>query len=322
MATRRAWLAGAAAATAAVVSARLGRTEEFMSEEPWLNLGLAGTFARPSRPLARVPVALILAGSGPTDRNGNGPLIKTDTYRQLAAALAQSGIASLRYDKRGIGESADLVAREDGLRFEDLVEDAAAAVRDLIRSFGASDVVIVGHSEGALIAIRAALHTRVAGLVLLVAPGRPLAVILREQLDAAPMPEDLRREALEILAALSEGRRVETVSSDLLPVFRPSVQPYLASKMNIDPAAELARTSLPVLLVYGARDLQITLADRDALQAAGSDVRVVTLAEANHLLKRAPADRAGNVATYTDPSLPLDPGVMPPVIDFFRSLVR
>ena len=127
---------------------------------------------------------------------------------------------------------------------------------------------------------------------------------------------------MEILAALSDGRRVETVSPDLLPVFRPSVQPNLASVMSIDPAAELARLSVPALLVHGARDLQITLADRDALQAAGGDVRAVTLAEANHILKQVPADRAGNVATYSNRSLPLDPGVMPPIIDFLRSLAR
>ena len=136
------------------------------------------------------------------------------------------------------------------------------------------------------------------------------------------MPDDLRQEALNILMALAQGRRIETVSPVLAPIFRPSVQPYLASMITMDPAVEIAQLSGPVQLIYGARDLQVTLADRDALQAAGSDVRVVTLPDANHILKRAPDDRTGNVATYTNPDLPLDPGVMPPIIDFFRSLVR
>jgi hypothetical protein len=309
-----------ACAAAIVPPSRADAVE--LVEEPWSHAGLAGTLMRPGTPLIGAPPALIIAGSGPTDRDGNGPLVRTNLYRRIAIRLAGTGVASLRYDKRGVGQSAGLLAREDELRFDDLVGDAAAAADDLTERLSAPAAVLVGHSEGALVAILAARRARIAGLVLLAAPGRPLSVVMREQLQKAPLPEHLRRESLDILAALSAGHRVEMVSPELAPAFRPSVQPYLMSQLTIDPAAELSQIRQPVLLVHGERDLQITLADRDALAASGRDVRSVTLAQANHILKRAPADRAANVATYTDPDLPLDPGVMPPVVAFFRALVR
>jgi pimeloyl-ACP methyl ester carboxylesterase len=317
MPTRRDVLARGAGAVAVMVQAG-GASGQAVVEEVWIKAGLAGTLMRPDA--HRGPAVLIIAGSGPTDRNGNGPLIRTDSYRLLAAALAQAGIRSLRYDKRGIGESRDLVVREETLRFDHFVNDAAVAARDLADRPDVSGVVLVGHSEGALIATMAEALVPVAGLILIAAPGRPMREVLREQLDGAPVPSELRAEALNILAALSTGAHVDNVAPELAPLFRTSVQPYLASLINIDPAAELARVSVPVLLLNGARDLQVTLADRDALVRAGRNVRTVTLPEANHVLKRAPADRAGNVSTYTDPSIPLDPGVAPAVIDFVRAV--
>jgi pimeloyl-ACP methyl ester carboxylesterase len=287
-----------------------------MVEEPWSHAGLAGTLSLPKNGPERGPAVLVIAGSGPTDRDGNGPLVSTDTYRLLATGLAEQGIASLRYDKRGIGGSAGLVQREEDVRFEDFVGDAVAAGRDLLGRTNVSRLFIAGHSEGALIATRAAHQLDVAGLVLLAAPGRPLAEILRAQLRVAPMPEELRAEALRMTDTVARGEHVTDVPRELAPIFRSSVQPFLISILRVDPRLELGQLSTPVLLLYGARDIQVSLQDRDALAKARPDARVVTLPSANHVLKSAPADRAGNVATYTDRSLPLDPGVLPPIVLF------
>src|SRR5262249_61820529 len=241
--------------------------DDAMVEEPWSHDGLAGTLALPKNS-ARGPAVLIIAGSGPTDRNGNGPLIATDTYRLLAAGLAASGIRSLRYDKRGIGESATLVTREEDVRFDDMVKDAIAATRALSQRDDVSAIVLAGHSEGGLIAMRVAHDVAVSGLVLLAAPGRPLADILRAQFRSVPIGDDLRSQAFRIIDALARGERVDDVPAELAPVFRPSVQPYLVSELSIDPRIELAQLSVPVLIVQGARDMQLTLEHRDALAHA------------------------------------------------------
>jgi uncharacterized protein len=290
------------------------------AEEPWSVDGLAGTFARPRKGRPRGPAVLIVAGSGPTDRNGNQPNFSTNTYAMLAAGLAAAGIRSLRYDKRGIGDSRSLMPREQDVVFDLFVQDAVAAAQALARHREVSTVLIFGHSEGGLIAIEAASRTSLGGLVLAATPGRPLAAVLRSQLSSAPMPDDLRDEALRMLAVIEKGGRIASVPPPLMALFRPSVQQFLASILRIDPAADLAKLTIPVLLVQGERDLQIAHEDFDMLAKARPDARKLLLPTANHALKPSPADRAGNIKAYTDPSLALDPVVVPTIAAFVHSV--
>jgi pimeloyl-ACP methyl ester carboxylesterase len=282
---------------------------------------LHGTFARPANGTERGPAVLILAGSGPTDRNGNGPQLSTDTYRKLAEGLAAAGIRSLRYDKRGIGESRAMVTREDDLSFDDFVLDAVTAAKDLSQRPGVSAVVLAGHSEGAILALGAASRSPARGIVLLCAPGRDLIEIIRAQLKGK-LPPDLDVSANTILDELAAGRRVADMPQPLQAIFRPSVQPFLISTSRFDPAKLIAGTTLPILVLHAERDLQVMRADLDALRAAKPQARYVLLPEANHTLKTAPADLQGNLALYQNPAAPLDSGVLPPLVDFVRSVAR
>ncbi len=107
---------------------------------------------------APVPIALLISGSGPTDRDGNTPLLpgKNDSLKLLAEGLAARNLASLRYDKRGIGESVGAGRNESRLRFENYIDDAAAWGQRLRKDKRFSSLVIVGHSEGSLIGAVAA----------------------------------------------------------------------------------------------------------------------------------------------------------------------
>jgi len=319
--TRRAILASASgAALAAVLGHCAEAQEKNVTEQPWLLEGLTGTYTAP-REQPHGPAVLIIAGSGQTDRDGNNPGgIRADTYRMLAHALAASGIRSLRYDKRGIGSSQSKLTREEDLRFDHYVDDAASAARDLAGRPDITGVVLAGHSEGGLVAIRAASRASVKGLVLLASLGRPMGMPLREQLLAAPIPATARADALRILDQLIAGERVDDVPAPLAALFRPSVQPYLASVLMLDPAAELGKLNLPVLLVQAGRDLQISEADFAALAKARADATILQLPEANHILKRVAADRATNLAAYANPYLPLDPDLAPRLVEFIRSV--
>jgi pimeloyl-ACP methyl ester carboxylesterase len=282
-------------------------------------LGEGATALHGSLKLAakRGPAVLILAGSGPTDRNGDSTLpgAKPVNLRMIAEALADHGYASLRVDKRGIAKSAGAMRAEADLRFTDYVDDTVAWARFLKSQPGVTCVVLLGHSEGALIAIRAAEKFPVCGLIEVSGAGRPFGQILREQFAAAGLPPARLEQIDAVITKLEHGQTEPRVPATDA-AFRPSVQPYLISEISIDPAAELKKVKAPVLILQGDRDLQVSVADAKRLATARPDATLVILPGVNHVLKAAPADRAGNIATYANPNLPLAPGVTSAILDF------
>ena len=284
---------------------------------PALPAPLHGTLLAPEGP-ARA-VAVILPGSGPTDRDGNSPQfgISAQPYRLLARGLADRGIATVRIDKRGIGESAAAGPAEADLRFTTYAEDARAWAAEAAARAGRPCAWLIGHSEGALIALAAADDhaDSICGLVLLSGAGRPAGVVLREQL-ARGLAEPMKTEAFDILSELEAGRAVADTPPGLASLFRPSVQPYLMSWLPLDPVALIAAWDGPVLIGQGTTDIQVTVVDAETMAAARPDARLVLWEGVNHVLKTAPAERAANVATYADPDLPLAPGIVEDVADF------
>jgi pimeloyl-ACP methyl ester carboxylesterase len=302
----------------AAVSAQETRAREFtVTRES--NRELAGTLVVPVVPSQREPV-LIVAGSGPTDRDGNSPLgVSAATYRLLAEGLAARGVPTLRTDKRGVGSSRAALVREDDSTVQLGADDVRAWIGRLREATNARCVWLLGHSEGALLALLAAqANDEVCGLVLVSALGRPAADALREQLHANPANEPLLEQALKAIAELEAGRRfdVSGMHPALLPLFRPSVQPHLISLFAADPAALVRRYAGPVLVMQGTTDLQTTVKDAQRLGNARPGVEVALLDGVNHVLKQAPAERPANLATYRDPNLPLAAGVVDRIATF------
>lgn len=298
---------------AALVWAGQGQAEE-------VRLGpLAGTLLRPVGQ-DQPPVVLILPGSGPTDRNGDQPGLNSGYLRQLAEGLAEAGIASLRADKRGVGASAAGAPSEADLRFETYVADARGWMALLAARGDLGSILLLGHSEGALIATLALEAGGGAGLILLAGAGERADRLIAAQLAAAGLPLDLQAASAAIAAALRDGAIPPEVPAALAPLYRPSVQPYLASWFQHDPALALARVpaALPVLIVNGTTDLQVPPAQGDLLFAARPAARRVVIEGMNHVLRLAPSGREANLATYADPSLPLAPDLLPAVIGFIH----
>ncbi|MFN6981784.1 MAG: alpha/beta hydrolase [Brevundimonas sp.] len=281
---------------------------------------LHGTLLTPENPTA---VAVILPGSGPTDRDGNSPLgVSAGTYRLLAEELAAQGIATVRIDKRGIAASTAAGPAEADLRFDTYVTDARAWATEAASRAGRPCAWLIGHSEGALIALKAVEggNEKVCGLVLLSGAGRPAGVVIREQLGA--LPEPMKTQAFDALTELESGRTVADTPPALAALFRPSVQPYLISWLPLDPAALIAAYDGPVFIGQGTTDIQVTTTDAQALAAADPDATLKLWNGVNHVLKIAPADRAANLATYADPALPLAPGVADDVAGFIAAHPR
>jgi hypothetical protein len=310
-------LTAAAALASAAPPARLQGIEV---HAPGPNGPLAGTLLQVRR--ARAHVVLIIPGSGPTDRNGNSPIgVAGSSYRLLAEGLAGRGVSSVRIDKRGMFGSAG-AGDANAVIIPDYVRDVHNWVSAVRRRTSARCVWLLGHSEGALVALASAQSPAgICGIILAAGPGRRVSEALRDQLRASPGSAPFLEQALAAVGRLEAGERVDPAGMHpaIAPLFAPQVQDFLISLFSYDPAELIARVRLPVLILQGTADIQVAEQDARRLAAANPAARLVLLPGVSHVLKQvAGSDRAANVATYTDPNLPLANGVAEAIAEFVK----
>jgi uncharacterized protein len=267
-------------------------------------------------------VALIISGSGPTDRDGNSRLLpgKNNSLKMLAEGLAGQGIASLRYDKRGIGESKTAGLKEEDVRFETYIDDAVRLGQYLRKDNRLRALVIIGHSEGSLIGMLAARKLPADGYISIAGAGRPGGQIILLQLRSQAIPLDLMKQVETIVSALEQGRTVDSVPAGFGALFRQSVQPYLISWFRYDPAKEIAQLTIPVLILQGTTDIQASVSESHLLAGANPKAKLVVIEGMNHILKEVPEGRDNQIASYSDPSLPLAAGLVDEISHFIADL--
>ncbi|MEM8599311.1 MAG: alpha/beta hydrolase [Bacteroidota bacterium] len=283
---------------------------------------LHGTLTWPAAPAQPAPGVVIVAGSGPTDRDGNSIMLpgKNNSLRMLAEALTAEGYAVLRFDKRGVAASAESSIAEVDVRVETFAEDVVAWGRWLRADPRTTDALsIIGHSEGALVGALAADPLDAAGFVALAGLGRPIQVVLRRQL-AAQLPAEVLIEVDSLFATLERGETTEALSPMLVSTFRPSVQPYLSSVMAYDPADLVAALGAPVLVVNGTTDVQVAVEDGVRL-AQADNAALVVIEGMNHILKAVSGTLAEQLPSYGDPTLGLHPDLVP-ALEAFLSAVE
>ncbi len=280
---------------------------------------LAGTLDLPAGK-GPFPVVLIHPGSGPTDRDGNAPLgLKCDALLLLGKALAGHGIACLRIDKRGVGESAKALGKEENATIDAYATDAAAWIEFLRKDKRSHKVAFLGHSEGAIVGLLACQKSPVDAYVSVCGPGRRMSDVLREQLKGKL--EALAEKNEAILKSLETGEKIADVPKELQVLYRPSVQPFLISIFKIDPPKEIARLKCPILVVQGTADIQVSLADADKLAGAKKGIDRLTIPDMNHVFKTV-TDPKDQLKAYTDPSLPLAPKVADGIAKFVKDHLR
>jgi uncharacterized protein len=261
----------------------------------------------------RPPVALLIAGSGTTDHDGNGPQIKPSTLKKLSEQLAARQIATLRYDKRGAGGWKPEFGRPEDFRFKDYVDDAAALANFLRSSGKFSRVVLVGHSEGGLVAILTARRVPVDRLVLLVTAARRQGDLLKAQLEKQQLAPDVLQPIAKAIDAIMAGQIVDPLPPGLsIP---PAMQPGIASAFTEDPIDPLKQIEAPTLIIGGGRDRQVARVDFAALSAAAQAPKTLWLPDMNHVLVDV-ADDADDLAAYNQPERALDADLIEAVAAF------
>lgn len=264
-------------------------------------------------------IAIIIAGSGPTDRDGNNYLgVKANSYKLVAEGLAKQGIASLRYDKRAVGKSSSPGMKEADLRFDDYINDVKSWLNYVLDSLKYKKVVLIGHSEGALLASIAGQVDRVTGVVLVSGMGRSFDEVIAEQISKNA-PLIIQQESQTIIDSLKEGKLVSKVPSYFNTLYRPSVQPYLISLLKYAPLAQASMLQKPVLILQGDADSQIQVKDSEALAKVVKQAQLVIIPKMDHVLKEV-ADLQKPLANYTNAEGPLAPGFLNALTDFIKNL--
>jgi pimeloyl-ACP methyl ester carboxylesterase len=298
-----------------------GQTNYFTAREEKIPVRKGALFATLFSPInsKNPPVVLMIAGSGPTDRDGNNYLLpgKNNSLLQLADSLAKHGIASLRYDKRGVGKSKpDTMMKEENITIDTIADDALHMYKWL-KAQGYQDIYIAGHSEGSLIGMMISTTLNPRGFISLAGAGRKIREILNEQLSGR-LSSELNNQLNRDLDSLEQGLSV-TPNPALYSLLRPSVQPYMRSWLKLDPQKIIAKLNCPVLIVQGSRDIQVSVKDAENLHDAKDGSTLLIIPNMNHLFREVGTDdKTANIKTYSDPSYPVMAELVSGIVKFIK----
>ena len=287
--------------------------KNYVTTQVSIDQEIQGTLLSPKKQ-NNTPLAILIAGSGPTNRDGNQAHLKNNSLKYLAEGLAEKEISVFRYDKRIIAQMNKGTVQEDKVTFEDGVNDALLVVNYFKKKY--KNIIIIGHSEGALIGILAAQKTPVSKLISLSGAGSNSATLIEEQIKKnAPQ---LKEESQRILNLLKKGEQVENISPYLAPVFRKSVQPYLISWFKYDPTKEIAKMKIPVFITQGTNDLQVERKEAQLLKEAQPKAQLLFVEGMNHILKEVKTIEE-NQQAYLNPEIRFSPKLIEAMALFIKN---
>ncbi len=298
-----------------VAAMKISAQEKFSVTEVSVNPILNGSLYIPEKDGKKL--VIIIAGSGPTDRNGNQIGVKNNSLKFLAEGLAKQNISVFTFDKRIIAEMKKGNFSEGELTLDSMIVDVERIVSHFEKTKKFKKIILAGHSEGSLIGINAAKNS-VDGFVSIAGAGRTLDEILVEQIGNR-MPA-LKAETAKNLELLKQGKPIEKVNPILASLFRPSVQNYVASLLQHDPRQEIQQLKIPILIVNGTKDMQILETDAQLLHQAVPKSELLIIENMNHVLKEIKNGEEENMASYSDGDLPVMPKLIESIANFVKKI--
>ena len=273
---------------------------------------IKGTLLTPNT-IKKIPLVIFIAGSGPTDRNGNSGMLKNNSLKFLAEELSLNNIGSYRFDKSIITAVKKEDFKEENVRFEDEVEEIKEIIAHFKQNKSFSKIYVLGHSQGSLIGILAAKNGA-DGLISIAGAGKPIDAIIIEQIEKqAPF---LKEDTVHILAELKRGKLVDNINPNLIALFRKSVQPYLISWIQYNPQQEIHRLDIPILIVHGTKDIQVNVDEAELLKEANLNATLIIISNMNHIFKKIDGDMIENQKSYNNPELPVMNELVQSIVSF------
>jgi len=285
-----------------------------ISEEKNITPLIDGTLIIPETSV-KLPLVIIIQGSGPIDRNGNQLMQKNNSLRFLAEGLYTNGIASFRYDKRIVKLLRRGTLIEKDIKFDDYIVDAISVIDYFKEDERFSKIIIIGHSQGSLVGMIAA-QGRADKFISLAGVGQEIDYVILDQLAIqVPGLKDNARQAFDDLRI--NGVAIN-YSPGLASIFRPAIQQFLLEWMQYNPQVEIVKLDMPVLIINGDRDIQVQVSEAEKLKAAKPDAQYVIIPFMNHIFKKIKGDDLVNSKSYNEYNRP----VMPELIEIISGFIQ
>lgn len=295
------------------------QTEKFSKEELTINPLIKGDLYTSKDHNTKKTLVILIAGSGPTNRNGNQIGMQNNSLKYLAEDLSSNGYNVFSYDKRVIAQIIAGNINESEGRFEDLIEDAVSVYEYLKKTNRFGKIVFAGHSEGSLVGMIASEKTKAAAYISIAGTGRTIDQVLIDQV-AKQLPSS-KEKMTEYLAQLKKGEMVKNVPPPLNSIFRESVQPYLISWIKYNPQDEIQKLKCPVLLLNGDKDLQVEPKEAHLLHSAKKESEILIIENMNHVFKNITTDEKENMESYSNPNLRNHPKLAEAIVEFLNKKV-
>lgn len=295
-----------------IFAVSFGQEPTFSQTEISVNRIIDGTLLVPND--GSKTVAIIIAGSGPTDRDGNQNFLKSNGLKKLAENLTKNGIATFRYDKRTVKQIR--TGRIDpNTMFDDFVKDASDIIDYFKKDRRFEKIYIVGHSKGSLVGMIAG-KDKIDGFVSLAGAGQPIDEVITEQVNkTAPMfTEDTKR----VFGILKEGKTTDDFPVALGSIFNKQIQPFMMSWMKYNPQDEITKLDMPILIINGTKDLQVSVAEAELLHKASPKSELKIIEKMNHVLFTIEGDDLENSKSYNEAFRPINEELISTIVKFMN----
>ncbi|MDX1277827.1 alpha/beta hydrolase [Oceanihabitans sediminis] len=285
----------------------------FSSEEVAINELIDGTLLNPNDN-SKSALAIIIAGSGPTNRDGNQNFLQNNSLKKLAEGLTNQGIATFRYDKR-IVKQIRKGKVDENIMFDDFVTDAKSVLDYFKEKDNFSKIYIIGHSQGSLVGMIAA-KDNADGFISLAGAGQSIDGVIVEQVTkAAPMfTEDCER----IFEILKQNKTTTDYPPALASIFDISLQPFMSNWMQYNPVEILKELDMPILIVNGTKDLQVSVDEAKSLKEASESAEIKIIENMNHILFTIEGDNLENSKSYNESFRKINPEVIETIVSFIH----
>lgn len=297
-----------------ISSSSFSQEKTFTEEEVEVSKFIDGTLLVPNDNDKPV-LAIIIAGSGPTDRNGNQNFLKNDALKKIAENLTNNGIATFRYDKRIVKQIRNGKVDEN-IVFDDFVSDAEDIITFFKEKKTYSKIYIIGHSQGSLVGMLSA-KGRADGFISLAGAGQNIGDVIVEQVTK--MAPKLGEEAQKIVDKLKQGETTTDYPPALASVFNADIQPFMINWMQYNPTEVISELKMPVLIINGTKDLQVSEDEAKLLKDANKNAELNIIENMNHVFFEIEGGDLENSKSYNEAFRTISSKLVDSIIEFIKS---